>query len=81
MKTFHLTIASLDKSVFDGLVHSVSVPGTEGVMTILAHHAPVISRLKPGSIRYTTEDAIEHVHVSTSDGTLEVSERGCTILV
>lgn len=81
MKTFHLTIASLDTNVFDGFVNSVSVPGAEGVMTILAQHAPVISRLKPGVVRYTSEDGIEHTYTNTSDGTLEVSEQGCTLLV
>lgn len=81
MKNFHLTIASLDRSIFDGFVYSVNVPGSEGAMTILAQHAPIVSRLKQGTLRYTTEDGIEHEHAIATDGTLEVSERGCTILV
>lgn len=81
MKNFHLTIASLDKSVFDGFVTSVSVPGSEGVMTILAQHVPIISPLKSGMVRYVTDDATEHEYPVSGAGTIEVSDAGCTILI
>jgi F-type H+-transporting ATPase subunit epsilon len=79
-KTFRLTIAQVDKKLFDDEVLSVSLPGSEGYMTILANHAPLISLLKNGSIRIVTEkETHEEVHVTK--GVCEVSHNHVTILV
>ncbi|OGG59666.1 hypothetical protein A3C89_00430 [Candidatus Kaiserbacteria bacterium RIFCSPHIGHO2_02_FULL_50_50] len=79
MKTFHLTIASLDKSVFDGFVTRVTVPGSEGEMTILADHVPLISRLSAGTI--TCTDAAGDHTFAVTHGVLEVGASRATILI
>lgn len=78
MKTFHLTIASLDKNVFDGFVTSVTAPGSEGEMTILAGHTPLISRLTSGVVTYVADADIRTL--TMEHGVLEVSPAGVTIL-
>ena len=51
MATLHLEIVTSEKTVFEGEVDMVTVPGSAGVMGILANHAPVLSTLKPGELR------------------------------
>lgn len=45
-----LEILTPDKTVFEGEVSSVSVPGTSGSFEILRDHAPIISTLEDGKV-------------------------------
>ena len=60
MKELHLSIVSPEKSVFDGEVKIVTLPGTVGSFSILPGHAPIVSSLKAGTLGYTTMDGEEH---------------------
>ena len=77
MKELHLSIVSPEKSVFDGEVKIVTLPGTVGSFSILGH-APIVSSLKAGTLGYTTMDGEEHTldiqggFVEMSDGTASV---------
>ena len=46
----YLEIVSPEKTLFNGDVTSVHVPGTEGSFQILNNHAPIVSTLKKGFI-------------------------------
>ena len=76
MKELHLSIVSPEKSVFDGEVKIVTLPG--GSFSILPGHAPIVSSLKAGTLGYTTMDGEEHTldiqggFVEMSDGTASV---------
>jgi F-type H+-transporting ATPase subunit epsilon len=48
--TFTLTVLTPERSVFDGPVEYVQVPGTEGYMGVLANHASLVTALAPGTI-------------------------------
>jgi F-type H+-transporting ATPase subunit epsilon len=50
----HLEIVTPTRRVFEGDVDEVIVPGSEGEMGILPHHAPLISLLGQGSLRLKT---------------------------
>jgi len=50
LKTFHLTVITPEKVVFDGVVTSVVVPGGAGSFGVLANHAPLISTLTSGRL-------------------------------
>jgi F-type H+-transporting ATPase subunit epsilon len=47
----HLEIVTPTRRVFDGDVDEVIVPGSEGELGILPHHAPLISMLGEGALR------------------------------
>ena len=47
-----LKIISAEKIVFQGDAASVTLPGEMGLFTVLPHHAPLVSTLVPGKIRY-----------------------------
>jgi F-type H+-transporting ATPase subunit epsilon len=79
-KLLQLTIARVDAPVFSGEVLSVTVPGTEGEMTLMADHEAIISALKEGVITYRVPGASAEV-VSVTQGTLEVRDNVATILI
>ncbi len=50
----HLEIVTSERTVFEGEVDMVTVPGGGGEMGILPHHAPVLSTLKAGELHVKT---------------------------
>lgn len=77
--TFSLSILTPEKTVFEGPVEYVEVPGTEGYLGVLANHAPLVTSLATGTITLrhaggTTE------HWSVSGGFFEVSSNQATVL-
>lgn len=73
-----MSIVSPEKSIFDGDVRIVTLPGTIGSFSILPGHAPIVSSLKAGMLGYTTTEGEEHTmdiqggFVELSDGTVSV---------
>lgn len=80
MKLLDLTISRVDMSLFEGEVVSVTLPGVDGEMTVMADHAPIISPLKAGMITVKKESGEEETFSITA-GTLEMSENQATVLV
>ncbi len=74
-----LTIVSPEKTLFDGNVKSVQVPGVLGRFEILENHAPIISSLNPGVIVYNTGS--ETNSLSIKSGFVEVEKNKVMICV
>ena len=79
-KLLQLNISRVDGPVFAGEVISVSVPGVDGDMTILADHEALISPLRAGELTITTADSETETFEVTA-GTLEISANQATILI
>lgn len=77
--TFKLTIATVDTMLFNSDAVSVTLPGSEGELTILAHHEPLITILKRGAI--TVRDGGEQKVFAIEKGLLETSNNQVTVLV
>ncbi|MEX0913170.1 MAG: F0F1 ATP synthase subunit epsilon [Candidatus Paceibacterota bacterium] len=80
MKLLNLTISRVDMALFEGEVISVTLPGVDGEMTLLAEHAPIISPLKKGVITVKKENSEEETF-PISSGTLEMSGNRAIVLV
>ena len=79
MADFKLSIVTPEKVQFEGSIKSLTVPGTDGYIGILANHAPLITSLRPGKIEF--RDAEDTVQVlAVSGGFVEVSANMATIL-
>ncbi|MCW8875676.1 MAG: F0F1 ATP synthase subunit epsilon [Kangiellaceae bacterium] len=79
MYTFHLDIVSAEKSIFSGTVDSLVATGELGELGIVPGHAPLLTKLKPGTVKVTDHDGnVEHYYVS--GGMLEVQPHVTTIL-
>ena len=77
---FKLTVAQVDKSVFEGQVTQVTCPGEAGVLTVLSHHAPLVTPLKPGELRIVDDEG-KVIVVPLTSGVLEVGSNQATVLL
>ena len=79
MATFKFELVSPERILFSGDVVSVIVPSTEGEMTVLAGHAPLVATLKAGIVFVqTTESNGKEFFVN--GGLVEVNQASTTIL-
>jgi F-type H+-transporting ATPase subunit epsilon len=76
----HFELVSPARLLFSGDVASVQIPGTEGEMTILAGHAPVLATLKPGVVSIVREAAGATDKIFVRGGFAEVNASGLTLL-
>ena len=74
----HFELVSPSKLLFSGDVDSVVLPGTEGEMTILPQHAPLLTSLKPGLVVVTSSKGADRIFVRA--GFAEVNPKGLTVL-
>lgn len=79
MLTTHLDIVSAEALIFSGPATKVVAPAEVGELCILARHAPLLTRLRPGVVRLWTEFDVEHSYFISS-GFLEVQPRMVTVL-
>jgi F-type H+-transporting ATPase subunit epsilon len=54
----HLEIVTPERRVYSDTVDSVQVPGSEGELGVLPHHAPLVSTLGVGELRFR-KDGVE----------------------
>lgn len=78
-KSLYLTVVSAQESLFGGEVKSLQVTGVEGEFGVLPGHAPLLTSIKPGSVRLLDITGAEHV-MYLSGGILEVQPNTVTIL-
>ena len=64
--------------VFSDQVGTVNLPATMGLMTVLANHAPLMTTLNIGPVKYT-KDGKEH-YLAVSGGFLEVKDNLVIVL-
>jgi len=78
--TVHVDVVSAEESIFSGLVEMVVVPGEVGELGIYPRHAPLLTRIKPGSVRLKLPNQDEPMLIYVSGGMLEVQPSLVTIL-
>lgn len=77
--TFHLVIASVGETRFDGAAVSATVPGEAGEFTVLPNHEPIVTTLKPGTIKVRT--TLETKEFAVESGVLECSGSRVVVLL
>jgi F-type H+-transporting ATPase subunit epsilon len=75
----HFELVSPARLLFSGDVTSVQIPGSEGEMTILAGHAPVLATMKPGVVT-VLKDGGSTEKMFVRGGFAEVNASGLTVL-
>ncbi|MDT0620218.1 F0F1 ATP synthase subunit epsilon [Croceitalea vernalis] len=55
----YLEIVSPEATLFSGEVTSVTVPGINGEFQMLQNHAPIVSLLQEGSVKFQGDISIE----------------------
>jgi len=74
-----LQIITPDKELFHGEAKRVNVPGVDGSMGFLDHHAPLITVLKAGEVKVTLPDNKVEVF-PLKGGVVEVSHNTVIVL-
>ena len=78
--TVHVDVVSAEELIFSGLAESVVIPGIMGELGIYPRHAPLLTRIKPGSVRIKRPDQTDEELIYVSGGMLEVQPSHVTIL-
>ncbi len=76
---FKFELVSPERLLISGEVEQVLVPGSEGDMTVLAFHAPLLSTLRPGLLDIGLPGG-EHQRFFVRGGFAEVGPSGLTVL-
>jgi F-type H+-transporting ATPase subunit epsilon len=77
---FKVEIISPDKKLFENEnAQSVMLPGAEGFFQILSNHAPIISALKAGDIKITSNNGEEFI-IPINGGVAEVNGNKMIVL-
>jgi F-type H+-transporting ATPase subunit epsilon len=74
-----LDIVTIERQVFSEDVDMVVAPGTEGMLGILPHHAPLMTGLKPGELVIKRRGAPDQL-IAIGGGFMEVRPDKVTIL-
>jgi len=74
----HCEIISQDRLVFQGDADMVLLPGTDGEMGILPHHAPLLTTLKYGIIRVRSQG--QETIFTVAGGIAEIQPDVVTVL-
>ena len=74
----NLGIITPDEQLFQGEASSVTVPGSDRLLGILDHHAPLISWLKKGPVKLTAAGVEKNYEVN--GGVVEVLNKKVMIL-
>jgi F-type H+-transporting ATPase subunit epsilon len=76
--SIHVDIVSAEGAIFSGEAEMVFVPGKMGELGIAPRHAPLLTDLKPGSVRVQTSDGEKLFYVT--GGVLEIQPHLVTVL-
>jgi F-type H+-transporting ATPase subunit epsilon len=74
-----IEIITPDKTIYDGEIKSVRVPGKKGSFQVLKDHAPIISTLDNGPVRMVDEENNEVIY-EIGGGIIEVKANKVIIL-
>jgi F-type H+-transporting ATPase subunit epsilon len=76
---FKFELVSPERLLVSGEVAQVMVPGSEGDMTVLAYHAPLLTTLRPGVLDIGFPGG-QHQRYFIRGGFAEVGPSGLTVL-
>ena len=77
--TLHVDVVSAHESIFSGEARFVALPGEAGELGVYPRHTPLITRVRPGSVRIVRPDGGEEF-VFIAGGILEVQPNRVTVL-
>lgn len=79
MANLQIDVVSAEESIFTGEAKFVALPGESGELGILPGHTPLISRIRPGTVKIVMADDTE-VSIFVAGGILEVQPSVVTVL-
>jgi F-type H+-transporting ATPase subunit epsilon len=78
--TIHVDVVSAEEQIFSGEAEFVVLPGEAGELGIYPRHTPLITRIRPGSVRIKIPGQQEEQLIFVAGGVLEVQPNVVTVL-
>lgn len=78
-EAFQFELVSPERLLVSEKIESVVIPATEGEMTVMANHAPVMTTIKPGVVTVKTASGQQERYV-VFGGFADILPAGCTLL-
>ena len=79
-KVLQVDIVSAEQQIFSGEATMVIAPGESGELGILPEHMPLLTRIKPGTVRILPVGGGEEDVIYVSGGMMEVQPDRVTVL-
>ena len=77
--SFNFELVSPERLLMSAAVSEVVIPGADGEMTVMAHHAPTMTTIKPGVVTVVGADGNSERYV-VFGGFADIMPEGCTLL-
>jgi|SRR5690349_3222264 F-type H+-transporting ATPase subunit epsilon len=78
--TIHVDVVSAEEQIFSGEAEFVVLPGESGELGIYPRHTPLITRIRPGSVRIKIPNQQDEQLIFVAGGILEVQPNVITVL-
>ena len=78
--TIHVDVVSAEEQIYSGEAEFVVLPGEAGELGIYPRHTPLITRIKPGTVRVKPGGGGEEELFFVAGGILEVQPKVVTVL-
>src|SRR3989304_3655488 len=76
----HIDVVSAEESIYSGEAEFVVLPGEMGELGIYPRHTPLITRIKPGTVRIQPAGGGDEELIFVAGGILEVQPKVITVL-
>ena len=75
-------VVTPDEKIFEGEVESATFPGSDGSFQVLNNHAPLITTLGKGDMKFTktVNKKVQETHILVEGGVVEVLNNTVTVL-
>lgn len=80
MSVMQVEVVSSEQHIYSGEASFVVVPTVQGELGIYPRHEPIMSLVRPGTLRLTVPGEAEEILVAVSGGLLEVQPNKLTVL-
>jgi F-type H+-transporting ATPase subunit epsilon len=77
--TIHVDVVSAEEAIYSGEAEFVVLPGEEGELGVYPRHTPLLTRIRPGSVRIRKPGGEEEL-VFVAGGILEIQPHTVTVL-
>lgn len=79
MNTMQVDVVSAEESIYSGEATFIALPGAVGELGIKPRHTPLITRIRPGTVRIQTPEGNQEF-IFVAGGLLEVQPTRVTVL-
>jgi len=79
-QTMQVDVVSAEEQIFSGTAEFVVLPGEAGELGVYPRHAPLITRIKPGTVRIRVPGQADEELIFVAGGVLEVQPNMVTVL-